>query len=79
MARRHGKHAPKPALDAHQFPFKVEECPKPRTWAAYSYAWDHGKVACKTGVMFQPARMAGDAYKLSVYVAQDVTKKKTVV
>ncbi len=72
-------YAPKAPLDANVFPFKVEACPKPRTWAAYSYAWDDGAAACKTGVMLQPSRMAGDAVKLAVHVAHDVTRKKTVV
>jgi hypothetical protein len=72
-------YAPKAALDAAKFPFEVEVCPKPRKWASYSYAWDDGLVASKTGVMFQPSRMAGDAYKVSVYVAYDKTRKGAVV
>ena len=38
-------YAPQPALTASVFPFEVEECPKPRTWACYSYAWSDGKLA----------------------------------
>jgi hypothetical protein len=72
-------YAPQPALNAAVFPFEVEECPKPRVWASYSYAWSEGQLASKTGVLFQPARMAGDACKISVYVAHDVTKKGAVV
>jgi hypothetical protein len=68
-------YAPKATLTPTMFPFKVEVVPKTRTWASYSYAWDDGKLACKTGVLFQPARMAGDGYDISVYVAHDANKK----
>jgi hypothetical protein len=64
------------ALQANAFPFEVEEVDKPRTWAAYSYAWNDGEAASKTGVMFQPARMAGDKYKVTVYVDQEYDRKK---
>ena len=72
-------YAPKGSLDAATFPFEVEVCPKPRVWASYSYAWNDGVVGSKTGVMFQPSRMAGDAYKVTVYVAYDRTRKGDVV
>lgn len=52
------------------FPFKVEPCTT-RKWSSYSYAWTKGALASKTGVLFQPCRMAGDAYKLTVYLAWD--------
>jgi hypothetical protein len=72
-------YAPAAALTPATFPFEVEVCPKPRTWASYSYVWDDGLLGSKTGVMFQPSRMAGDAYKISVYVAYDRTRKGDVV
>ncbi len=59
-------------LKDREFPFRVEAC-DPRKWSAYSYAWTKGKVAGKTGVLFQPSRMAGDAYKVTVYLAWDKT------
>ncbi len=67
---------PPGGLPAGAFPFKVEKVDKPRKWAAYSYAWNDGVAASKTGVMFQPSRMAGDSYKLTVYVCQVYDKKK---
>ena len=63
---------PKDALDDEKFPFKVEACPDPRKWAAYSYAWGDKKLASKTGVVFQPARTAGDLYDVTVHVACNV-------
>jgi hypothetical protein len=64
---------PKQKLDQGKFPFKVEKCDE-RLWASYSYAWTKGKLAGQTGVLFRPARTAGDSYKISVYLAYD--KKK---
>jgi hypothetical protein len=64
------------ALPNGSFPFEVAAVDKPRTWAAYSYAWDDGAAAAKTGVIFQPSRMAGDKYKLTCYVAYEVDRKK---
>lgn len=64
------------ALPVGSFPFEVEAVDKPRTWAAYSYAWNGGEAASKTGVIFQPSRMAGDKYKLTVYVDQEYDRKK---
>ena len=48
---------------------KVEPC-ETRKWSSYSYAWTKG-ILSQTGVLFQPSRMAGDAYKVSVYLAYD--------
>jgi hypothetical protein len=62
----------KDVLDDGKFPFKVEPVPTKRKWAAYSYAWRDKALAGKTGVLFQPSRMAGDAYTLTVYLAWDV-------
>jgi hypothetical protein len=57
-------------LQDRQFPFKVEAC-QVRKWSSYSYAWTKGVLKSKTGVLFQPCRMGGDAYKVSVYLAYD--------
>ncbi len=57
------------------FPFEVTKVDKKRKWAAYSKAWRKGKLAAKTGVLFQPSRMAGDAYKLTVYAAHEIEDK----
>ncbi|QRK13128.1 hypothetical protein JQX13_25740 [Archangium violaceum] len=66
----------KATLDAGVFPFKVEPC-KQRKWAAYSQGWCKGKLIGQTGVLFQPSRMAGDDYVVSVYLAYDKTAKDT--
>lgn len=63
-------HAPADSAAAGQFPFKVEHAPR-RGWAAMSRAWGRGEFAGKTGVLFRPSRMAGDAYKVTVQVAWD--------
>jgi len=69
-------YAPKTTLDANKFPFKVEECKKPRTWAALSEAWREGLLASKTGVLVQPSRMAGDTYKVTVHAAHELNDDK---
>jgi len=58
------------ALKEREFPFKVEPCAT-RKWSSYSYAWTRGTLASKTGVLFTPSRTAGDAYRISVYLAFD--------
>ncbi len=58
------------SLKVRTFPFKVEPCKK-RKWSSYSYAWTRGTLANKTGVLFQPSRLGGDAYKVTVYLAYD--------
>ena len=72
----------KPALDEHIFPFTVEVCGV-RKWASFSYAWTKGKMIGQTGVLFRPARMAGDNYKIAVYLAYetklDNTGKEVIV
>ncbi len=73
---RHG-YDPTDDLDSDDFPFKVEKCRDPRSWAAYSYAWREKKLAGKTGVLFRPSRMAGDKYRISVYAAHETTDGKT--
>ncbi len=42
-----------------------------RRWAASTDAWTKGKYANKTGTLFQPSRMAGDAWRVTVYVAHE--------
>jgi len=61
---------PTATLNQNIFPFKVESCTT-RKWASYSYAWTSGKMIGQTGVLFRPARMAGDNYKISVYLAYE--------
>ena len=63
-------HAPQASSPEGQFPFKVEAAAH-RRWAVMSRAWGSGEFAGKTGVLFRPARTAGDAYKLTVQVAWD--------
>ncbi len=46
------------------FPFEVRS-PANRTWAAISRIQGEGPHAGKTGVIFQPSRMAGDSYRVS--------------
>jgi len=70
-----GGYAPAGAWTDGTFPFEVEAVPKPRKWAAYSYAWNDGIGGSKTGVIFQPARTAGDAYQITVYVDQIYDRK----
>jgi hypothetical protein len=61
-------------LEAGKFPFKVEKC-KVRKWAATSKGWSKGNLKGKTGVVFQPSRIAGDDYTLVVYLANERTAK----
>jgi hypothetical protein len=69
---------PPDKLEADKFPFTVEACPT-RKWAAFSYAWRKGIVAGKTGVLFQPSRMGGDRYKITVYLAYDKKDDDSIV
>lgn len=61
-----GGYAEAAALTADIFPFKVERAGT-RTWSSYSETWRSGKLMGKTGVMFQPSRMAGDGYVIHAY------------
>jgi hypothetical protein len=61
-----GGYAEAAALTADAFPFKVERAGT-RTWSSYSESWRSGKLMGKTGVMFQPSRMAGDGYIIHAY------------
>lgn len=74
--------APTPQVPAHDhtnnvFPFEVVPCNgggstfTRRRWAAMTRAWPKGELAGRTGVLFQPSRMAGDGYQLHVYLAYD--------
>ncbi len=47
------------------FPFPVSSCSE-RAWAARSSAWTEGVLKGRTGAIFQPSRMGGDAYKVTV-------------
>jgi hypothetical protein len=53
--------------DPQRFPFKVEACAT-RKWAVRSKFRSTGELAGQTGVVFQPSRMAGDAYTLQVAI-----------
>jgi hypothetical protein len=64
-------YAPQASLDAGRFPFKVERYVE-RANVARSYAWTDGAVAGKTGVIFEPSRMAGDAWSLRVFPFRDL-------
>ena len=55
--------------DAQFFPFTVEPCAT-RKWAARSkFHSGAAELGGRTGVIFQPSRMGGDAYKLQVAIA----------
>jgi hypothetical protein len=62
-------------LTVGSFPFEVKKCAE-RPWASLSRPWREGKLASKTGVMFRPARTAGDGWKVTVYAAHEVTDAK---
>lgn len=64
-------YAPQASLSAGSFPFKVERYVE-RANVARSYAWTDGAAGGKTGVMFEPSRMAGDAWSLRVYPLRDL-------
>jgi hypothetical protein len=53
------------------FPFKVEAGAN-RKFSSFSYAWGSGEFAGKTGILLQPSRMAGDAYKITAWHAWDI-------
>ncbi|HVY61738.1 MAG TPA: hypothetical protein VHF22_08795, partial [Planctomycetota bacterium] len=53
------------------FPWKVE--PAKRRSSALSTAWAKGEHSGEAGVVFQPSRMAGDGYKLTVCAAAEGT------
>jgi hypothetical protein len=72
-----GGYSARAQLKAADFPFKVEQCPTSRTWAAYSYAWREQSLAAKTGILFQPSRMAGDKVRITVYAAHETPDGKT--
>jgi hypothetical protein len=61
-----GGYAEADVLVADSFPFKVAAATT-RKWSAYSETWRTGKLMGKTGIMFQPSRMAGDAYIIHAY------------
>ncbi len=63
--------APQASLPAGSFPFKVERYVE-RANVVRSYAWTDGAAGGKTGVTFEPSRMAGDAWSLRVYPFRDL-------
>jgi hypothetical protein len=66
-------HAPQARPREGVFPFRVVPCRK-RGWAAYSEAWTSGAFAGRTGVLFQPSRIAGDAWRVTVQLAYERRK-----
>ncbi len=63
-------YAPREESIPKKFPFRCER-PSARTWAVVSHSWPWGTFAGQSGVVFQPSRMAGDAYRLRVYHVPD--------
>ena len=57
---------------AGSVPFVVAQCAD-RKWAAFSTCMTQGLNACKTGVLFNPSRMAKDSYKITVMLANQLT------
>jgi hypothetical protein len=64
-------------LTVGKFPFWVRPCFQ-RDWASVSRGWTRGKLKGKTGVIFQPSRMGGDDYTISVYLGYDKTAKNVL-
>lgn len=64
-------YAPQASLTPGSFPFRVERYVE-RSNVARSYAWTEGVAAGKTGVVFEPSRMAGDAWSLRVFPFRDL-------
>ncbi len=62
-------YAPAAALAGGSHPFKVTAA-STRSWAALSEGWTGGLLGGHTGVIFQPSRMAGDGYEVSVHYAK---------
>jgi hypothetical protein len=55
-------------IQNEHFPFKVSQCTN-RKWASYSEPRTEGFLSGYSGVLFQPSRMSGDCYTVSVYLA----------
>ncbi|NMO21859.1 hypothetical protein HPC49_34535 [Pyxidicoccus fallax] len=70
---KQGGYAPQARPREGVFPFRVVPCRK-RGWAAYSEAWTSGAFAGRTGVLFQPSRIAGDAWRVTVQLAYERRK-----
>ncbi len=68
-----------PGSDVDNFPFTVEAASDPRSWCVYSKTNKTvDAVKGKTGIIFRPARMAGDRYKIKAYLdVQKVHFKET--
>lgn len=69
-----GGQAPSGSLTAGTFPFKVERYLE-RADMALTQAWTDGVVGGKTGVLFEPSRMAGDAWSLRVSLLRDMEEE----
>ena len=65
------------ADEVQAFPFQPAAAATTRTWSVHTKPLRTGPKASKTGVMFRPNRMAGDAYEVHAYV--DIDKAKDVV
>ncbi|MCX4240635.1 hypothetical protein [Paraliomyxa miuraensis] len=63
--------APSGSLTAGTFPFEVARYLE-RADMAITKAWTDGVVGGKTGVLFEPSRMAGDAWSLRVSLLRDM-------
>lgn len=63
--------APSGSLTAGTFPFEVKRHVE-RANVALTTAWTHGVAGGKTGVLFEPSRMAGDAWSLRVSLLRDM-------
>ncbi len=64
-------YAPQAALAAARFPFAVQRHVE-RANVAVSHAWTDGVAGGKTGVLFEPSRMAGDKWSLRVFPLRDL-------
>ena len=63
-------YAPRDTPREGAFPFRVVPCGH-RKWAAFTEAWTSGVYAGRTGVVFQPSRIAGDAWRVTVQLAYE--------
>jgi hypothetical protein len=57
-------------------PFVVAQCTD-RKWAALSTPATQGANACRTGVLFNPSRMAKDSYQITVVLANQLTADRS--
>jgi hypothetical protein len=74
---RQAGYAPRDTPSEGVFPFRVVPCGH-RKWAAFTQAWTSGIWAGRTGVLFQPSRIAGDAWRVTVQLAYERRKDGAV-